>query len=1049
MIDKFAPSIDFPKAEHEILDFWDKEHIFEKSVEERPTSQQFVFFDGPPFATGLPHYGHFIPNILKDVIPRYWTMKGYRVERRFGWDCHGLPVEHEIDKSLGLESRKAIEDFGIDKYNESCRSIVLKYTQEWEKTIRRIGRWVNFNNSYKTMDLKYMESVWWVFKSIWNQGLIYEGYKVMPYSTACTTPLSNFEANLNYKEIQSPSLTVLFESVEQDNTFFLAWTTTPWTLPSNLALTVHPEEEYIEIYDKKLSKNFILAHKRLSIYYPDSDLFEIKEKFPGKKLVGRGYKPLFPYFVKTENAFAILSAEFVTMEDGTGIVHMAPGFGEDDFQVCQKNNIPIVCPIDDDGKFTQEVFHYKGMYVKDTDKSIIQILKERGLLLRQETIQHSYPFCWRSETPLIYRAICSWFIKVEEIKKLLIECNGKTNWVPEHLKLGRFGKWLEGARDWAISRNRYWGCPIPVWKNEVSGKTICIGSLEELEKRTQRKFSDIHRHFIDTASFSINGEKGVYKRVSEVLDCWFESGSMPYAQAHYPFENKKDFEKNFPADFIAEGLDQTRGWFYTLSVLGSILFKKSPFKNVIVNGLLLAEDGKKMSKRLKNYPDPSLVLEKYGADALRLYLINSPAVRAEEFRFSEKGVEDVVRRVLLKWWNSYSFFMSYAQIEKFTPHPSPLPQGERVLNIFDRWILSRLQTLIQRYQEEMEKYHVYNVVPILLDFIEELTNTYIRINRKRFWSEEASEDKKCAFETLYEVLLQFTKIMAPFTPFLSERIYQQLWIAASEKKTSVHLDFVPQRKTDLIDLDLENTIARMQNILVMGRNLREKIGAKIKIPLKSLTIIHRDPSVLKLFSQRYSELEEAIREELNVKTIVYDSHESMFIKLQATPNHKILGPRFGSKMKNIIKSLSTLSHEDILKLEAGEVLTISGEKISSNDIQIQRQQQKGHEMSSSNQFITIDLDPTIDQEQILEGQSREIVSRIQKMRKNANLNLDDRIQLQYRGTNRLAEAIEKNKNYIQSQVLARSINAVEKTGLQHTETFEIDGEKIELSLEKI
>ncbi|MBI4041635.1 MAG: isoleucine--tRNA ligase [Deltaproteobacteria bacterium] len=1038
MISSFSPQIDFAKAEHEILKFWDEANIFERSVAERDPNRQFVFYDGPPFATGLPHAGNLLASVIKDIIPRYWTMKSYRVERRFGWDCHGLPIEYEIDKSLGLEDRRAIENFGIGNYNHACRNIVLKYTAEWEKTVHRIGRWVDFKRNYKTMDASFMESVWWVFKQLWDKGLIYEGYKVMPYSTTLATPLSNFEAGLNYKDVQDPSLIVLFKKVHAPETYLLAWTTTPWTLPSNLALAVHPKEPYAEIEDLKTKKHYILAQKRLELHFPDKNSYKLLTAFPGKSLMGTRYEPLFPYFKDTNQAFQILEAEFVRMEEGTGIVHMAPGFGEDDFYVCQKAKIPVICPVDANGKFTKEVSDYQGLLVKNADKAIIARLKEEGKILKHETIVHSYPFCPRSETPLIYRAISSWFVKVESIKDRLIAANQKTNWVPTHLKEGRFGKWLEEARDWAISRNRYWGCTIPLWKNSETEKVYCVGSIQELALLSGKKITDLHREFIDDITFQLKGEKGRYRRIPEVLDCWFESGAMPYAQAHYPFENKTAFEKNFPADFIGEGLDQTRGWFYTLTILGTVLFNQSPFKNVIVNGLILAEDGKKMSKRLKNYPDPQKILETYGADAFRLYMINSALLRAEELRFSEKGIEDIVRRVLLKWWNSYSFYMSYAQIEAFFPKGFTKSSS----NVLDRWILSRLQSLIAHTQCEMNEYRLYTVVPALIDFIEDLTNTYIRLNRDRFWNEEGNADKWAAFETLHQVLFEFTKIMAPFTPFLSERIYVQLAASVPSKMDSVHLERFPTPNSQWIDRSLEDTVYRLQHVLVMGRNLREKIGAKIKIPLKELKLIHRDRSLLKSFEP----LENYLKQELNVRKISYDHEEHHYVTLQAKPNHKRLGPRLGKNLKNYLQKITNLSPDDILKLEVGGDLKISDETFSRDDIEILRIQTQDHPFSLSNPFMTVALDNAIEEDQILEGQSREVINRIQKLRKNANLNLNDRIEVQYKTDDSLTKAIEYHQENIATQVLAKKIEKKTVPQGSFKEQTQVDEHSLEIAI---
>src|SRR3990167_9135059 len=652
----------FPSREEEILDFWKKNNIFEKSLENRKGQIFFSFYDGPPFATGLPHYGHLIGGTIKDVIPRYKTMKGYFVPRRFGWDCHGLPVENEIEKSIEMSGHEFISKHGIAKFNEECESIVLRYTKEWEKTVDRIGRWVDFKNTYKTMDITFMESVWWVFKNLFDLDLVYEGFKVMPFSHKLGTPLSNFEANLNYQEVDDPSIVIKFKKLDEENTYFLAWTTTPWTLISNLALTVHPEIEYVKVKDKKTDNFYILAKDRVDAYFKED--FEILNTFLGKELNGIKYEPLFPYFKDRNDAFRIILDDFVTVEDCTGIVHTAPAFGEADFFSCKKENIEVVCPIDNYGRFTLEISEYQNMMVKDSDKLIIRRLKEEKKLFHQGVIRHRYPFCWRTDTPLIYKAVKTWFVSVEKIKDRIINANQQINWVPEHIKDGRFGKWLENARDWAISRNRFWGTPIPIWKDE-NNNIYVFGSIKELEEKTNSKIKNLHRQFIDDLTFEHNGK--IFKRIDEVFDCWFESGSMPYAQNHYPFENKKFTEETFPADFIAEGLDQTRGWFYTLNVISAALFNKPAFKNVIVNGIILAEDGNKMSKRLKNYPEPEIILSKFGADAVRLYLLQSPAVQAEDLRFSENGVGSILRQILLPFYNSYVFLATYAKIYDFVP----------------------------------------------------------------------------------------------------------------------------------------------------------------------------------------------------------------------------------------------------------------------------------------------------------------------------------------------------------------------------------------------
>ncbi|NOX50296.1 MAG: isoleucine--tRNA ligase, partial [Gammaproteobacteria bacterium] len=674
----------FVEMEHEILEFWEDTGTFQQSLDNTKEKKPYIFYDGPPFATGLPHHGHLVASTIKDIVPRYWTMNGRYVLRRFGWDCHGLPIEHEIDKQLGMSAQQAVEKLGVAGYNNECRSIVQRYVSEWRHTITRLGRWVDFDNDYKTMDLSYMESVWWVFKQLWDKGLIYQGVKVMPISTELGTPLSNFEASSNYVDVQDPAVTVLLKLQEQD-AYLAVWTTTPWTLPSNLAVCVGDDIEYALVHDAETAKDIYIAVERLAAYGE----FEVKARVMGKGLVGLSYQPLFPYFTdqQAQGAFVVVSDGYVTTQSGTGLVHQAPAFGEDDNRVLKEHNIEaFACPVTLQGIFTEEVPDFVGQHVKDADKEIIKYLKNAGVLYRQDVIQHSYPYCYRSDTPLIYRAIPSWYVNVTAVQQRLVAANEQVHWVPEHIKQGRFGNWIEGAVDWAISRNRVWGTPLPIWINDVTGAAVCVGSIEELASYTGITLDDLHREHVDVLEFQLDGEEGVYRRVEEVLDCWFESGSMPYAQLHYPFENEDVF---FPAEFIAEGLDQTRGWFYTLTVLAAAIYDKPAFKNVIVNGMVMAQDGKKMSKRLRNYTAPDELMEKYGADALRLYLINSGLVRGEEQRFTDAGVRDMARRALLPWYNAFSFLKTYAGIDGWSPDKG-LHFGD---NVLDQWIMSRLQTL--------------------------------------------------------------------------------------------------------------------------------------------------------------------------------------------------------------------------------------------------------------------------------------------------------------------------------------------------------------------
>ncbi|KPK32493.1 MAG: isoleucyl-tRNA synthase [Chlamydiae bacterium SM23_39] len=1025
----------FPIREERIAEFWEKNNIFEKSVDSRKDNPLFSFYDGPPFATGLPHYGHILPGTIKDLIPRYKTMKGYYVPRRFGWDCHGLPVENEIEKAKQLSGALEIEKFGIANFNEECRKIVLRYTEEWKKIVFRFGRWVDFNNTYKTMDITFMESVWWVFKELWKKDLIYEGFKVMPFSAQLGTPLSNFEANLNYREVEDPSITVAFESSEEKENYFLAWTTTPWTLISNLALTVKEDLDYVKVKDLSSNKNYILAKERVKFYFKDN--FEIVKKYKGKDLVDKRYIPLFPYFEdrRKNGAFRIISAEYISTEEGTGIVHTAPAFGEQDFFTCQKAKIDIVCPIDANGRFTHEAPDFEGVLVKDADNKIISILKEKGNIFKIGKVKHRYPFCWRSDTPLIYKAVTTWFVSVEEIKDVIIASNEQIYWVPAHIKYGRFGKWLENARDWAISRNRYWGTPIPIWKSE-KGKMVIFGSIKELEDRVKVKIKDLHRHYIDDITFTFEGEK--YKRIEEVFDCWFESGSMPYAQNHYPFENKEQTEKAFPADFIAEGLDQTRGWFYTLNVLSSALFKKPAFKNVVVNGIVLAEDGTKMSKRLKNYPEPTEIINHFGADAMRLYLMNSPAVKGEDLCFSSKGVELILRQALIPLWNSYLFLSTYSKIYKWTPK---ILDFKKPQSNIDRWILSVLQKLIFEVDRNLEKYDLNKAVEALIHFIDRLTNWYIRRSRARFWQDEDTLDRREAFETLYRVLLTFIKVAAPFIPFITEAIYLEL--KTKEMKESVHLCDFPNLLDQLIDKSLEEEMRLTQKVVSLGHFLRKKEKLKVRQPLCKAYIVCKDKELLKnLKKQR-----DLILEELNVKKIEFLEEDTEFVKLNIKPNFKILGKRVGELMPKVKDKIVKFDQDKIKAVEKNNVvIEIDNKKIeiSPRDVEVKRVAKEGF-IATSEDNLTIALDIQLTKDLILEGIAREIVNKINSMRKEHNFEVTDRIKVIFDTTDLVKKSFEKHKKYILGEILAVDVKFEKCVGT----TLDLNGEITSIFIKKV
>lgn len=1035
----------FVAAEHQVLNFWEEQQIFQQSLAQTKAGKPYIFYDGPPFATGLPHHGHLVGSTLKDIVPRYYTMKGFYVQRRFGWDCHGLPIEHEIDKSLGMSAQDAVAQLGIKGYNDQCRSIVQRYTAEWEKTITRIGRWVDFRNDYKTMDPSFMESVWWVMKQLWEKELIYQGVKVVPFSTALGTVLSNFEAGSNYQEVQDPAVTVLFKLQDED-AYLAAWTTTPWTLPSNLGLCVNPDTLYQKIHDQQKNITLYMANSDASEKLRrkagnDSDRWTVLSTHKGSELAGKTYAPLFPYFADQaqQGAFKVLADHYVSTDSGTGIVHLAPAFGEDDLRVMRAHGVDaMVCPIDNSGRFTPEVSDFAGEYVKDADKAIMRRLKDNGALLVQDVIVHSYPFCPRSDTPIIYRTIPSWYVKVEQIKARIAEHNRSINWVPDSIRDGRMGNWLDNAIDWCISRNRYWGTPLPIWINDETGARLCIGSIDELEQYTGVRVTDLHRETVDELTFTLAGEIGTYRRVEEVLDCWFESGSMPYAQLHYPFENQELFDQGFPAEYIAEGLDQTRGWFYTLLVLGTALFDKPAFKNVIVNGIVMAEDGKKMSKRLQNYTPPDILMEEYGADALRLYMINSGLVKGEEQRFTDSGVKDMVRRALLPWYNAFKFLQTYAEIDDW--RSSPKHAGHSA-NITDQWLISRLQTLKARVANEMAAYRLYHVVPALFEFIEDLTNGYIRLNRARFWVEGMTADKAAAYETLYQTLLELTTCMAPFAPFLAEHIYQQLTaFTTDDMPVSVHLCRYPEAQADLIQSNLESAVARMQNILLLGRQKRHQAKIKTKTPLATLRVVHHDQGTL----DDIARLEGYIMSELNVKQVVYSTAETDYINYFAKPNSPILGKRLGKDFGRYKQRIEALDAVTLNLFQDEGRLVLDGEAFSADDILIFREPKQGTQ-SLSNRFISIELDCTLDDALVAEGLAREVVSRIQKTRKELGLHVTDRINIAYDAAPELATAIAAHVDYIAGETLCATLQPSDN---DKPHAFVIDGLPLNMDIQR-
>ncbi|MEI6892654.1 MAG: isoleucine--tRNA ligase [Pontiella sp.] len=1019
MFKEISSKVSFPAMEEEVIQLWKEQDTFKKSLEIREKSKEFVFYDGPPFATGLPHYGHLLAGTIKDIIPRYQAMRGHYVSRRFGWDCHGLPIEALAQEALGLAGAPAIQEAGVDVFNEQCRSMVTKYVEEWEKTVTRMGRWVDFENDYKTMDTPFMETIWWVFSELWKQGRVYKAHRIMPYSWKLNTPLSNFEAGRNYQDVQDPAITVSVKLLdfEFENAFALIWTTTPWTLPSNLAICAGPKIDYVAIKDQETQQVFILAEARLSAYYKKDEEYEILKFYKGSELEGLKYEPLFDFFADNENSFQVLNDDFVSTEDGTGMVHMAPAYGEDDYRICREKDIPLVDPLDDDCVFTSQVPDYEGQFCKEADKAIIKALKAGGQLIHQSTIQHSYPFCERTDTPLIYRAIDAWYVRVEDLRERMLKNNAEVHWTPAYVGEKRFANWLADAKDWNISRNRFWGSCIPIWVNiEDDSDMICIDSIEKLEKLSGQKVTDLHKHFVDEILIEKDGK--TYKRTPEVLDCWFESGAMPFAQNHYPFENKDHFEANFPADFIAEGLDQTRGWFYTLMVLSTALFDKPAFKNVVVNGMVLAEDGLKMSKRLKNYPDPILVINKYGADALRLYMICSPVVRAESLRLSEDGVKNSLRHLILPWWNAYSFFITYANIDGWTPEQS-VPERD---NLMDRWIQSSLARLEQQVTLAMDSYDLQAAVRPFVAFIEDLTNWYIRRSRRRFWKTEDDQDKGQAYSTLYDVLLGLCKIAAPFTPFISETIYQNL--KTDEMPDSVHLNDFPTAADAKRDEVLEGQMAMVMSAVEQGRTLRAEYKLKNRQPLAKMYVVCEDEALL----ANIQALERLISDELNVRAVEFGTDSSELATIQAKPNFKQLGPKLGPLMKKAVPLINSLSVEQITAIAAGETVVVELEgktvELTSADVEIVRNPKAGMAVSAEGALV-VGLDTQLNEDLISEGLAREFVNKVQNTRKEMDLEITQRIQIIFSSNEEVEKAIFNHRNYIEGETLAIScVNAL-------------------------
>lgn len=1032
---------DFAKNEEAVLKLWESEGTFAKSLEQRRGAPVFRFYDGPPFATGLPHYGHLLAGTIKDIVPRYQTMRGHYVERRFGWDCHGLPIEALAQEALGVNGAYEIRQHGVEAFNEQCRAMVLRYVSQWRETVTRMGRWVDFDNDYKTMQPSFMESVWWVFKQLWDQGRIYKSHRIMPYSWKLSTPLSNFEAGSNYKDVQDPAVTVRCRITQGahpawgNEAYLLVWTTTPWTLLTNFAICAGPSIDYLAVKDAD-GAVYILAESRLTAVFGKNPKVEILEKLKGSELKGIRYEPIFPYYKDKPNAFVVLTDDYVTTTDGTGLVHNAPAYGEDDFRVCSAAGITLEDPMDEGCAFTAPAPEaWRGRFCKDCDKDIIRELKQNGKLVHQGTIVHAYPFCDRTDTPLIYRAIDAWYVRVEDLHERLTANNATVHWQPEAVGANRFGNWLRDAKDWNISRNRFWGSCLPIWINDDDPEDrICVGSVAELEALSGEQITDLHKHIIDKVVIRRNGH--TYHRTPEVLDCWFESGSMPYAQQHFPFSGK-ELDTFFPADFIAEGLDQTRGWFYTLLVLGTLLFGKAPYKNVVVNGLVLAEDGKKMSKRLKNYPDPKHVIDTYGADALRLYLINSPVVRAENLRFSEAGVKQLLRDLLIPWWNAYRFFVAYANADGFEELEVTYPKSPHVL---DRWIVSSMETLIADVSTAMDAYDLQKAVRPFVDFIDALTNWYIRRSRRRFWKSEDDADKRHAYRTLRYVLVQLSKVAAPFCPFISEQIYRNLRGPADPE--SVHLCAFPTPNAAARDLRLEAEMELVQRVVRLGRQLRTDEDLKVRQPLARLRVATSDAAT-RTDLVGYTDI---IREELNVKDISIGDDETALANLSLKADFKRLGPRFGTQMKAAAAAIAALPANLAGALARGETvpLTIQGTEttLAPDEVVIRREPREGLVVAAEGNIV-VALETALTPALVAEGLMREFVSRVQLLRKDAGLWVTQRIDVYVQADDEVAAALDAWQDTILEEVQADALLPGELT----TDPIDLNGHELRLLIE--
>ena len=1043
MYKKVDGTLNFLDREKEVLKFWEENDVFKKSIEQNEGHEEFTFFDGPPTANGKPHIGHILTRVIKDIIPRYETMKGKHVLRKAGWDTHGLPVELEVEKLLGIDGKQEIEKYGIEPFIKKCKESVWKYTNEWKEMSDRVGYWCDMEHPYVTYDNNYIESVWWAIKTIADKGLLYKGFKIVPYCPRCGTALSSHEVAQGYKDVKEKSVFVKFKVKGEDNKYFLAWTTTPWTLPSNVALCMNAKETYVELKSGN-GERYIMAKALVSTLFEEGT-YEILNEKTGKDYEYTEYEPLFDYAVGTfkEKAYYVTNADYVTLTDGTGIVHIAPAFGEDDANVGRAYNLPLVQMVDDRGRFIDRVTPYKGLFCKDADKLIIADLKASGKLFKEMLYEHSYPFCWRCDTPLLYYARKSWFIKTTAVKEQLLKNNDSINWIPDTIKKGRMGNFLENVIDWGLSRERYWGTPLPVWVCKKCGKVHVVGSIAELKQLSGITGDiELHRPYIDNVTWTCPDCGGEMVREKEVIDCWFDSGSMPFAQLHYPFENKDLFEKHFPADFISEAIDQTRGWFYTLLCISTLLFDKAPFKNCIVLGHVNDKNGIKMSKHKGNVVDPWSVLDKQGADAVRwyFYTASNPWLPS---RFYPEAVGDAQRKYMGTLWNTYAFFVLYADIDEYDPSKYDIKKCK--LSLMDKWVLSKLNTLIKTVDDGLKAYDITGSARAMEAFTDELSNWYVRRGRERYWGKEMTDDKISAYTTLYTVLVTMSKLTAPFTPFMAESIYQNLVPQFyKDEPISVHLCSFPVSNSAFIDKDLEEGMSDVLDIVALGRAARNGANVKNRQPLaKAYVCVDRKVKLVE-------GLLDIAKDELNVKELEHLKDAGKFVTYKIKPQLKTLGPKYGKNLGLVKSFLDTCDTAKVVEtVRNGEIYKTDYQGVhfefTEDDLLITSESAEGF-ASASDKGLTVALDVHLTPELVAEGVLRELISKVQTMRKEAGFEVTDRINVTFKADGIIKEVLMSAVAF-KNTVLAD--NVTEGTADGYTKEVEINGEKAVITVNKV